>query len=367
MDIWQVLQGSVQQQRVWTMGKQQLAAPALPAPLPGNLSAGSATQDRQCHTSSCYDCPALRTKSSKFEVQPPPPQQQQQRRRQSSAGNAVIEDGCITNNQYGNNATIFAESLEAAAIAGADLPQSCCISSCQPVSIKDGVRFISCSAGHQHSAAVADNGFVYVWGSNDHGQCGVDTQSQPPVALHLLHKPDDNIIERAASPPTTCCQSCARVMPQSPAGRSYRKTDSLTAVARDTKLPASLLNALVQQHQRDMQEAQDLQQVAVERDLLLAPQDSLSACNSKQPQQHQQHRVMADEALGQAATCKVLGHQPLDPPALRSPPQQAAPVLAIYRLPLGQAVKMVACGGKHTIAALAASGLVTWGLNDKGQ
>eukprot|EP00775_Hariotina_reticulata_P013381 gene13381-13508_t len=156
-----------------------------------------------------------------------------------------------------------------------------------------------------------------------------------------------------------CKQSPASVKPQQGC-RSYRKTNSLTAVARDVKLPASLFNALAEQQQRDLQEAEELQRVALEQEKLQAPQSSLpqSAAASRQ-----QHQAMTGEV---AAACKLLGHQQHVPQS-GSQPLLAAPVLAVHRLHLGQAVKVVACGGKHTIAALAGSGLMAWGLNDKGQ
>jgi alpha-tubulin suppressor-like RCC1 family protein len=41
--------------------------------------------------------------------------------------------------------------------------------------------------------------------------------------------------------------------------------------------------------------------------------------------------------------------------------------LQVYRLNLGQAVHMVACGAKHTLVSLAGGGLLAWGDNSKGQ
>ncbi|EFP02818.1 hypothetical protein CRE_28429 [Caenorhabditis remanei] len=44
-----------------------------------------------------------------------------------------------------------------------------------PVSLTSGVEIVQIAAGRAHSVAVADDGRVFAWGSNEHGQLGMES------------------------------------------------------------------------------------------------------------------------------------------------------------------------------------------------
>jgi alpha-tubulin suppressor-like RCC1 family protein len=59
-----------------------------------------------------------------------------------------------------------------------------------PRSVKDGQRILHISCGRHHSAAVTEDGYLYLWGLNDHNQLGLG-KGQPGDArvLPLLKSP----------------------------------------------------------------------------------------------------------------------------------------------------------------------------------
>lgn len=132
MSLWHVLRGSVPQQRVWTCGKQ---VPALQAP-------------------------SLQLSQQRQPVHLDAPQHWEQ------------------------------QSPQKQLLASAAPQWTVCMSSTVPLSLRDGVRFTCAAAGWRHGAAAADGGYVYTWGCNEVGQCGVEPGTQPAV-LHALPTRDD--------------------------------------------------------------------------------------------------------------------------------------------------------------------------------
>lgn len=60
-----------------------------------------------------------------------------------------------------------------------------------PVSLTSGVEIIQIDAGRAHSVAVADDGRVFAWGSNEHGQLGMDssvTWQETPKRIKELNE-----------------------------------------------------------------------------------------------------------------------------------------------------------------------------------
>lgn len=318
MEVWQVLQGLVQQRRVWTFGMQTPAAlPAPPPPAAADPAAEEASGlARQCQQ---FSTPHF---------QPPPPAQQ----------------------------------------AAAQLPdvQSLvepCISSREPESIKDGVSFVSCAAGHQHSAAAAEGGYVFTWGSNDKGQLGCDTSTQQPVVVHVLSTAAEEVegaglsssssggnVGTAAptSASSSAAASCSRPM--------LHKLDSLKQLGAAVKLPSSLMAALQQlrQHERDEATEQHEQQQLLLQELLQHPELGQQQQLAGRPHalQHSAAQAAAHAAVLSGISSGVLQQ--------RQQQQEGRPqALAVYEVHLGQAVRSVACGAHHTLAALASSGLVS--------
>lgn len=311
MEVWQVLQGLVQQRRVWTFGMQTPAA--LPAPPPPAAADTAAEED-----------PAgLARQFSSPHLQPPP--------------SAQLPD-----------------------VQGLVEP---CISSREPQSIKDGVRFVSCAAGHHHSAAAAEGGYVFTWGSNDKGQLGCDTSTQQPVVVHVLSTAAEEVqgaglstssnggnVGTAAptSAGSSTAASCSRAM--------LHKLDSLKQLGAALKLPSSLTAALQQLRQQERDEAteQHEQQQLLLQELLQHPelgqqQQLAGRSPALQPSAAQ---VTAHAAVLSGISSGVLQQ--------RQQQQEGRPqALAVYEVHLGQPVRSVACGAHHTLAALATSGLVS--------
>lgn len=306
MDVWQVLQGSVQQQRVWTFGMQ------VPATLPAPPSTES-------NTASAAPEPTLG-------------------RLQSASSPAAA-----------------APAAEATDIHSLVQP---CISSREPQSVKDGVRFTCCAAGQQHSAAAAEGGYVYTWGSNDKGQLGCDTATQNPVALHVLDTPESAAIHAISSEQHTSTSSAPAATQASSTHAIHSRIDSLKLLGSTVKLPPSLMSGLQQQRQREQESAaeQEEQQQLLLQELLAHPQ-------LEQQQQLAGRAPAPQPSAAQAAAHKAVLSGLSSSSTLHQPQQQEhqgrPQALAVYQLHLGQAVRSIACGAHHTVAALASSGLVS--------
>ncbi|UMM14271.1 hypothetical protein L5515_002144 [Caenorhabditis briggsae] len=60
-----------------------------------------------------------------------------------------------------------------------------------PVSLTSGVGIVQIAAGRAHSLAVADDGRVFAWGSNEHGQLGMEntiTWQEMPKRINQLNE-----------------------------------------------------------------------------------------------------------------------------------------------------------------------------------
>ncbi|GBF99034.1 hypothetical protein Rsub_11979 [Raphidocelis subcapitata] len=168
------------------------------------------------------------------------------------------------------------------------------VAGAEPVSVRGGVHFVSCAAGRGHSAAADAAGHVFTWGDNGRGQCGIE-DGAVPVATHAL-------------PPR-------RTGGEGSEGRRLGKLDSLALLASSVRLPQPLLSALRAQQAR--REAATATAVGA---------NAGPASTQAQPAE-QGGRTAGNEAAADGA-------------ALSEERQ-----LRIYRLSLGQAVAMVACGG----------------------
>jgi hypothetical protein len=322
MDVWQVLQGTVQQQRAWTFGLQEAAA--LPAPAAtetdeGTLPAGP-TRCPSMQPADAAAAPAAHAESTNVDLQ------------------SLVEP---------------------------------CVSSREPRSIKDGVNFISCSAGHQHSAAAAEGGFVFTWGSNDRSQLGCDTSTNQPVAVHILSP----AAEASADQTRMCSTSGQRSKSNSTAAAGtsgdgsrsastramLNKLDSLKQLGSTVKLPPSLMASLLQQRELELTEAREQQE---QQALLL--QELLQHPELGQQQQLAGKPPALEPGAAQAtAHLAVLSGMHATPGNAQKQQQRQQQdetrpqALVVYQLHLGQAVRSVACGAHHTLAALASSGLVS--------
>lgn len=246
-----------------------------------------------------------------------------------------------------------------------------CISSREPQSIKEGVKFTSCAAGHQHSAAVADGGYVFTWGSNDKGQLGCDTNTQQPVAIHVLSSPEldaglalSSCSSTAGSTSSGAADTRARATGAAAGGVAasslsgsramLHKLDSLKQLGSTVKLPPSLMATLQQQRQRERDAAAEHQE---QQQLLL--QELL-----QHPELGQQQQLAGKPPAIQPSAVQAAAHMAvlsgISSGMCQQQQQESRPqALAVYQLNLGQAVRSVACGAHHTLAALASSGLVS--------
>ncbi|MBQ8310812.1 MAG: hypothetical protein IJX80_07360 [Clostridia bacterium] len=66
------------------------------------------------------------------------------------------------------------------------------------VSTPDGKVFTQISAGEKHALALTDDGSVYVWGANDFGQLGLETNETVTVPTALTALADQTIVDVAA-------------------------------------------------------------------------------------------------------------------------------------------------------------------------
>jgi len=62
----------------------------------------------------------------------------------------------------------------------------------------DGIRIKLIAAGGWHSMALTDDGDVYVWGWNNHGQLGVSSKEHPTVDMPLPLDIDFNVVKITA-------------------------------------------------------------------------------------------------------------------------------------------------------------------------
>jgi hypothetical protein len=167
------------------------------------------------------------------------------------------------------------------------------VSSAEPLSIRGGVVFVSCAAGRAHSAAADGAGHVYTWGANEAGQCGV-AKDAAPVISHAL--PADVGDETSVTGDA--------------ASRRLTKLDSLALLASSVRLPPSLLQSLKQQQALHRQQQQALEANA---QIEAVPEGCAAA-----------------EADGASAR-----------------------QLHVYRVTIGQAVHMVACGAVSRLRVVA--------------
>lgn len=178
------------------------------------------------------------------------------------------------------------------------------VSSAEPLSIRDGVVFTSCAAGRAHGAAADAGGHVFTWGANDLGQCGVAADAAPVIA----HTLQDGAAEGAA----------ADAGGSSAAGgqRRMTKLDSLALLERSVRLPPSLLQSLkaAQAQERARRAAEAANAAAAAEAAAEAPGGAQAA---------------EAAAKGEAAAAAAA----------------AGSQLRVYRVTIGQAVSMVACGG----------------------
>jgi hypothetical protein len=170
------------------------------------------------------------------------------------------------------------------------------VSSREPLSIRSGVVFVSAAAGRGHGAAADAGGHVYTWGTNERGQCGVQPGSQPVIS-HPLPPPPAADAEGAAGNAAAA------------GSRRFGKIDSLDTLESSLRLPGSLLQALPAQ--RSLQRA---------------------ACGGGESPEPLADAVAPAAGIRSAAA------------AAAAPPPAATRQLHVYRLNIGQAVHMVACG-----------------------
>ena len=220
----------------------------------------------------------------------------------------------------------------------------------EPLSLRDGVAFVSAAAGRAHGAAADAAGHVYTWGANDRRQCGVDDGQQAPAVTHalLLAAPAAEESGSGGDGDGGACSGSGRGSGGDDGGgggssRRLTKLDSLSALASSVRLPPSLLATLRAQQEREARRATREAEVGIGTGgggtgKLVAAAAGGSPSGAAQQQQ-------------QAAAAGAQGPE----------------LLHVYRLSIGQAVTMVACGGAHTLAALRSGGLLAWGDNSKGQ
>lgn len=148
------------------------------------------------------------------------------------------------------------------------------------------------AVGHGHSAAAAEGGYVYTWGSNSHGQLGCEAGT-PPVVSHALS--DDTY--------------------DSHSKQDHKPHLQPSATSTSTnKLP-------------------------------LVPLKHITYQNIPQ---HSEHNAISHEAVVKDGN-------------------ESGKALHVYRINLGQAIHMVACGAHHTLVSFTTQGLAAWGDNSKGQ
>jgi hypothetical protein len=227
------------------------------------------------------------------------------------------------------------------------------------------VQFISCAAGHQHSAAAAEGGYVFTWGSNDKGQLGCDTSIQQPVAIHVLDSPElaaglqYSSSGAAGSSPNTAADAgtgaaAASSFQPSNSRAMLNKLDSLKQLGSTIRLPSSLMATLQQQRQRERDDSIEQQE---QQQLLL--QELLQHPGLEQQQQLSGRPPAPQPGITQAAA-RMAVMSGISSGLQHQQQQEGRPqALAVYHLHLGQAVRSVACGAHHTLAALASSGLVS--------
>jgi len=230
----------------------------------------------------------------------------------------------------------------------------------------EGIHPGSCAdacAGHRHSAAAADGGYVFVWGSNDLGQLGTagdgtgvaaadacchgsqgepvqepsphaqDPSPQPPsppqqpVATHDL--------DRYQAPGGAAAGPWRSPGPAGPSGHGMQAhTGSMHSLAASVKLPADLSAALWREE-------------CAAPACAIGEQGAASAVSSARSS-----RSTSGSSAGSHAR-----HQ-----------QRQQEQLQVFRLRMPQPVQKVACGGAHTLVSLAgAGGLMAWGDNRHGE
>jgi hypothetical protein len=136
------------------------------------------------------------------------------------------------------------------------------------------------------------------------------------------------------------------------------KLDSLKQLGAAVKLPSSLMSALQQLRQQERDEAteQQEQQQLLLQELLQHPELGQQQQLAGRPPAPQPSaaQAAAHNAVLSGISSGVLKQQQ------RQQQQEGRPqALPIYQVHLGQAVRSVACGAHHTLAALASSGLVS--------
>jgi hypothetical protein len=165
--------------------------------------------------------------------------------------------------------------------------------------------FVSASAGRAHGAAADAHGHVFTWGArNDRGQLGIGATDSSgaaaaaaaalPIANRPLVYPGDNNGSSGGAGSSSSSSNSSGSH-----ARSLERADSLALLARSVQMPAPLLGAL---------------------------------------------RAARGTSHAQCETAAACGD-------CAEPPSDQGPALRIFRLDIGQAVAMVACGGVSSNAS----------------
>ncbi|GIL45777.1 hypothetical protein Vafri_2922, partial [Volvox africanus] len=133
MDLWKVLEGGCNQQRIWTFGN-----PAI-----SNAAAAAA---------------------------------------QIMAASGVVQTTAAPGGASGAGGGAAGDGGGVGASAGAADGYT----SAQPLALLNGVVFRAIAAGSHHAAAISSEGFLYLWGSDSRGQLGRGWPSTQHIAGHTL-------------------------------------------------------------------------------------------------------------------------------------------------------------------------------------
>lgn len=250
--------------------------------------------------------------------------------------------------------------------------------------------------GPEHSAAAAEGGWLYCWGSNDKGQLGCGWGAAPttthtlpdpapaPNSSSSSNRPDgaaaswevatvggagstskvagdgSSLVTGGAiniSGSTVCIgggtvNGSMLAATLASTARTMHKLDSFDVLTSTVKLTPELQQQLAREH---------AQQVAARQEQQLKEEAAKAAAQ----QQHLSEKLAQRSKRG---VSRLLGGDQ-DAPVNPGQPSvnDGQPQLQVYRFCLGQAVHMLACGGKHTLAALVGGGLLAWGDNSWGQ
>ncbi|GLI64015.1 hypothetical protein VaNZ11_007176, partial [Volvox africanus] len=380
MDLWKVLEGGCNQQRIWTFGTPAISNAAAAA---AQIMAASGVMQTTAAPGGAN----------------------------GAAGGASGDGGGL--------------GASAAAADG--------YTSAQPLALLNGVVFRAVAAGSHHAAAISSEGFLYLWGSDSRGQLGRGWPSTQHIAGHTLPREVQPPIEasledlQGALPVSLVQGIIASSTPRQQSSRRLMVLDDGgdsggvggggggeeavgSAVGAEAASGASgsvgggsggTAGAM---HLFPMPSVHSPGGGSASRSRLHSAASSYSSYR-----QQSDNRVLAAAAssvtaglaIPGAATAAImaaaaaaasaegtsigaaLGPGPTpsvdpdgDPDDLGSPvggsrrfngPGEQPQQLHMYRLKMGVPVRVVACGALHTLAALDGGGVMGWGDNGSGQ